>query len=266
MTLYVFGDSYAKYCANTSWAWYNLLSQSLDTLLVNFGFSGSGLEFTYHYFEKVRSQIKDNDKIVICITALQRRYFWQSKPHITNSAQLNHGKRKQLSQEEETALKMYNIYLENEDNYCNNLINFLYNLDHLCLDKSVQIQLLACFDHEADFLTTNASRFGKLKFSLGSLTTCSASEFNPELSRAVRLHFFGVTEYRANHLCKPNHIILADKIFRSFMNDEYVDLTYGFHRDIITTENLQNDTWRSNMFARLKDIEDWPDFMCINKQ
>ena len=37
---------------------------------------------------------------------------------------------------------------------------------------------------------------------------------------------------RLNHLCKPNHEILAEKVLHSIISNENIDLTQGFKKNL----------------------------------
>ena len=80
MTLWVFGDSFAKYNDHQN-IWMNQVANKTRQELICLGDDGTSPDYTYYKFNEIRHQILDNDIIIIALTDINRR--WQSSSLLT---------------------------------------------------------------------------------------------------------------------------------------------------------------------------------------
>jgi hypothetical protein len=73
--------------------------------------------------------------------------------------------------------------------------------------------------------------FPNLIFSKGALIYDVS---NKELEVGTNDHiFFKGIDVRHNHMCLSNHTILANKLYNQIVNNQPLDLTFGFIKDIL---------------------------------
>ena len=70
----------------------------------------------------------------------------------------------------------------------------------------------------------------------GRLNDICMGEFTSQ-DVADKYYATGETDFRINHMSEKNHLILADKIYEFFENDQALDLKTGFETGLITDKN-----------------------------
>lgn len=240
--LYVFGDSFsADYPwipkAERNWSYHKIIANELNLKYNNFSAIGSGLEYTFEQFEIHREFINNDDLVIICLTSLDRTYFFPDKPYIKDIQSIN--KDSNLDTNEIDALKYYTGYLgkHHAKKMLFHLINFLHSVNDLSSQMEHKILILdGCVyarDTELYNHVTN-DRFKNLAIPNGIMTEISAYEATSyDLIRAINNRDGG--DGRLNHLCKINHEVLANKILNFYLNNNIFDLISGFHERIFSS-------------------------------
>lgn len=83
--LVVFGDSFANYNwveeQTSHLSWTSILSANLNLPVINYGVSGSGLNYSmYKFFEYVHSENYDSNDIIVWLTTNEQRLYTTSMP------------------------------------------------------------------------------------------------------------------------------------------------------------------------------------------
>jgi len=229
--LYVFGDSFAEQSnLDIDWAWYQIISRKLNYQLQNYAHGGSGLEYIFHKFEEHRQTINNNDIVIICLTSLARTYFFPKIPNLVRPDSLKFMDPKiinEISETEILALKYYVTCFEeiHYEKMFFHLHNFLYNVDQLSSNLKNKILVLdACTG-----VIIDRNRYKNLQIPHLSLQYVSEAEaHSAKILRGIN----DKGDLRINHLCKINHSILANKILNFYLNNESIDLSTDFAKDL----------------------------------
>lgn len=244
MTLWVFGDSYAKHYENLDNQWTALVSKSLNTDMRTFGLVGSSAEYTYNCFNKVRQDIKKNDIVVLALTTHSRRWFFKDYPNHTAQPAPGTDYKEPKSVYNPTgisnvdvALSLYEDHLNNHDVFNTYLENFLYNLDYHTKKLNLHTIILINFYDTEYFLKDKRNQFSSLRFSNGMMLDISLNEFTKDFFLEYNT---SIPDIRINHMIKSNHTILANKILDNIQNNKEIDLTTGFLKHIFNKQNFND--------------------------
>jgi len=229
--LYIFGDSFANTVFfDIDWAWYAIVSEKLNYELKNYAHGGSSLEYTFFKFEEHRQIINNNDIVIICLTSLARTYFFPGIPNLVRPDSIKFTDPNNLlgiSEMELLALKYYFTCFEEIHNkkMFFHLHNFLHSVDELSSKLKNKILVLdACTG-----VIIDRNRYKNLEIPNLSLNDVSNAEAH-SVKILKRIHNKG--DPRINHLSKINHLVLANKIINFYSNNESIDLSTDFAKDL----------------------------------
>jgi hypothetical protein len=244
MSLWVFGDSYAEQYPNLKDQWMTRVANLLDTDVRSFGLVGSSVEFTYHSFNNIRNEIKENDIIILALTTPSRRWFFKRHPsHTAQPIPGTNYKEPSLTynltgfKEIDDALAFYEAYLNNHEVYKSYLQNFLYNLDNFTKKLNLHTIIIPNFYDTLHFLKDVKDQYPNIYFANGMMVDVSLNEFTKEY---LIEYSTSTVDVRVNHLLKSNHIILADKIIDNIKNKSIIDLELDFDKHVFTKEKMNN--------------------------
>lgn len=236
-TLWVLGDSFSEDATTTGYhqhsqlnnnviehQWHRLVAKELNMNLVNCGLSGSGLDYMYTAFYKIRPQIREGDIIVISMTDLARTWLFENARNSV-PRMLEDFPEPGLTKQQIEAGKMFYIHLQHEKGRVALLKCFLWSLDYL---TNVRSLLLPVTDYTGWILEKLhlSNEFSNIHSARGNLHEISSGEYNTKDIPWL--------DPRPNHLMPKNHMVLYQKILKWYHDGSSVDLRLGFHRGIIT--------------------------------
>jgi hypothetical protein len=230
--LYIFGDSFASIHGSEeiSWTWTNTVAATLAHEQKNYGYGGSGLEYTFEQFEQCRASITQDDLVIICLTEATRVYFFKDHPVISAAESIRHVNplvRSTITKDQLLAIKYYQTYFEHIHMHKMkfHVVNFLHSANALAAELKIKIVIIdAVLEDNID-----CNRYKNLIISNGSLNNVSNNEaVDYEILPAIKS-----CDKRPNHLCRSNHAILAKKVVDTITTNVALDLTSGFNEKII---------------------------------
>ena len=217
--LWVYGDSFAvdyndgKYEPSP---WIEQVSNELNLEVVNYAWSGSSLDYTSVHIDETIHLWDTEDIVIVSLTEVLRTW---------TDAKVGNGFNKfsNMSDLEPVDFENGKIKLIARTNTAirNNIIRVL---DWKWLDVST-IVVLDGFQNKAS--STIDIPENLIYTDKGYLMRIS----NGEPSGYYNLTTMG-KDWRLNHLCKPNHEILAEKVLHSIISNENIDLTQGFKKNL----------------------------------
>lgn len=242
--LFVIGDSFAASPpkGDNTLSWTRLIVEKLhlhygkEFTLINNSLIGSSQDWMWTHLQGwLHYEMTPEDYLVICLTHPSRVWFLERMPEMTNANIIDLDK--WVSKEEAKAIELYIRYMQRPMidlmNVNNRLAYVAYQVQRKGLKKPI---LIKCFDQDLD----QGNEFPELKIANGSLMSdVQYHEFvNPEAEHSN--NFWHGIDPRYNHMLLRNHEILAEKIVQDFINNSGVDLTTGFHKNIIA-ESMWDD-------------------------
>lgn len=243
MTVWVFGSSYAAHY-NILGQWMQQVSHNLDTDLQVYAAKGSSIEYSYYNFNNVRSNIKENDTVIVALTTNSKRWFFKDYPehHASPMPDADYKNPKVIYDttglpEVDEACALYEDCLSNIDVFNTYLTNFLYNLQYLTKQKNLNSIILISYWDTEYFLQNIINDLPLLHFPKGKLLDISIDEYSKEY---ILQHDFSYADKKINHLTKSNHTVLANKITDFVNNKKSIDLTQGFVKHLITSKSIKD--------------------------
>jgi hypothetical protein len=234
MNLFIFGDSYFQYNKHP-WIFLNLIKEKINCNLLPYALIGSDLSYTYNRFDVISKSITSNDILIIGLTSFNRKWFFPDLPGTTLPTMIVGNIKEKISKEMIKAVEDYFLYLQNPTMDKVHLKNWLNYLNYFVYDKKIRCLIIPCFDEINEFLKLYKSQWSNLSFAIGDLFSISRNEYCANLTEPYY-------DLKRNHLCRDNHIILADKILDWINFDSDVVLN-GFYENIITDEVLRIPNW-----------------------
>ena len=246
MTLWIYGDSYAAGFNGEPWFWTNKVADSLNTNIHNHGIAGSGLESMYGLFQQYIDGYQQNDIIVFCLTQFHRQNFIPEYPQISIAPSLDNVfiTPAEIKKKYKKAFQLFTDVLYSETNAKVNFTNFLFCLEYLAVTRGVKIICLPCFADVQTYLETVKHQFPSIYFAEGNLFNISENEC---IQKEMTSFFYGF-EVRANHMCKRNHLVLADKILSHINSNNNIDLTEGFHEKFVSKDRALDTNFANEEF------------------
>ena len=230
--LVIFGDSFANYDwvqeETSRLAWANMVSSNLDLPLINYGASGSGLNYSmYKFLDYLHSENYDSNDIIIWLTTNEQRLYTTSMPgphlgtfHNFPPEKLSDmfGKDRQwINQNERHALWAMENYYDPSINYSLlKIASFIKQWSRSNKNATVILLKGQCcikggekIHSFLDYITESENFFPILNQE-ESLGLISFSEFiDGDLVQAASRA--GV-DHRVNHLSAINRLILANQL------------------------------------------------------
>ncbi len=233
MTVWVFGDSFA-YLHPHGDTWPRQVANKLNQELKCYAEGGTSLEYTYEQFNTVRHNINAHDTVILALTELNRRWFLRDRVTENIWMIMRNREDPKLSK----ALEYYLHYLDNSTVHETYLTNFLYNVEYVTTQRSLNTVILPCFE-------TTSAYMSKLNLNLtvakGQLVTVSMAEFD---SKFDHTSYTAISDVRPNHLTRSNHNVLANKIVDSIKTKAPIMLNEGFVKYNMNIGNMQNDQFK----------------------
>lgn len=189
--------------------------QVADKLNLNpqfLGKSNTDLAYAYSTFNQCYRDFKQGDVVIIALASTSRKIF--------NTDNIK-------------AIKQYHLYLDNTNLEYTHLENFHYAANYIAKKMNVKCIILNCYEDTRRFLITKT--FDNLHIVNYCLLDLSLDEIKLDLR--TKLLANKICESRTNHLCKSNHIILADKVVDYIKHNKDIDLRTGFKKDIMGFES-----------------------------
>lgn len=245
MTVWVFGASYAKDYGFKD-QWMAKLARDLNTKLVCYALDGCSLDYAYQKFNNVRSQIKENDVVVVTLTTHVKRWFFKYKPeqniviHYDENTTPTNFKFTTVTKnpKESEALAAYYESLNNPEVYEDYTLNFFYNLEYLTKKLNLHTVIITSYYDTEIWLKDKKELFSSLNFSIDKLLDVSLLEYTKRYF--IDMEHGTITDMRVNHLTKSNHEILANKILDNIKNKTPIDLTKGFVKHILDENSMKD--------------------------
>ena len=202
-----------------------------------YGLAGTSLHFTYKEFNLARSQIEIGDAIIVVLTEVSRRWFFQDRPRAATGWSVDTN----ITRDEYDAYKKYIVHLDKNPELDKVMLHlFFQSLEAVTKEKNATAIVIAGFDHEAEFINEIRDTYPLIHFADKSLISLDRAEFSNELSEKEVDEVRAFTkDKRHNHLCRSNHNILAKKVTDYILYREPIKIT-GFQKGIINRNFLQN--------------------------
>lgn len=230
MTLWIFGDSFAHPLQQgIEKSWPHLLSLHLKTDLKIRSLSGCANEFIQQAILEHLDQIKENDYVVVVTTQHDRRWFFLDRPDLGIAGHA-YNLKDHVGREKANAVRNYYQYLDNDLTNRLFLQAFTAWLD--IVQKKFKLNLLVIPSSQCDLMFKLENY--KIDGCLYDVSTAEASE--PCLENWHKfLEKRKGHDPRQCHICDENHQILAEKIAKTFLNGDNLNLKQGFAKDVLNT-------------------------------
>jgi len=232
--LWIFGDSFAEIRPGAS-TWGLQVANNYKLDLANIAVNGCGVDWLSLQWSEIFHTIDVNDRIVVLAPFPDRVNFWHDRPSLSGYSALIKLETDQTLQkkldgvpaEAISAFKEYFKWLHNP--IYNNLkitgwLHWVNSVGKNLKNKPVVLH------------TTNQTVNSPLDYSIvaqGNLLDATIAEFK-SIGEWERLTATGAwQDTRISHFSTQNHVVLANKIIKSWDEDTVIDLTTGWHAGII---------------------------------
>jgi hypothetical protein len=236
--LWIFGDSYCHSVGQHDQLWSSQLSRLLGLELKNLGLVGSSQDYAYWMITQYFQEITVNDQIIIVLTSPDRKWFFEKNPDITNPFMFDLDRH--VGKDRAKAMTLYYQHLHNAK------LDTFYSAARLCFIEHYsklynwKKPLVIFGFNQSNFFQKD---FENLLFANGNLLdNISNIEFNDTTFDKL----FCGRDPRYNHMSLRNHNVLSKKIYNALTNSEILDLTQGFHSNILDQTTLTNDDFTTN--------------------
>ena len=258
--LWVFGDSYAteanahyNYTNRADWVWTTRLAKLLgfprSCVVAQYGVSN---EWIMTQVKGYKHHITPEDVVVIVSSGMGRRWFFKHSPELCNFASLWNTalQRKEFWKQErwdgkgkqvQKAIDYYLTYLADENDildsaYMEMFLAWCYQARQWGQWKNMI--LLAGFE-AMPLHSGNAT-----KASLFDIDGAEIDKENIEHKQEF-LHHYKYKDPRIMHLSRPNHEVMAQKLYENIANNKPLDFTTGFETDLY----LDESTWKTPLLS-----------------
>lgn len=232
--LWIFGDSYAvpinhHHQTIPDWHWANLLQQNLDFKeFLIIAANGVSNEWIYYKFKEHIDQIDSDDIVIVVMTQLKRRWFFEDNIGVSNLTVIN-DEINSLTYEQKNAVKQYLMYLENPK--CN-IVYFesIFNSFYYLAEKlNLNLLILPGFEYPLQTFRNAYEVNGSLfEVCMEEITGKTYEDWE----KFICVRCKGI-DTRIGHLSEINHRILSEKLFNTLTKKETLDLDNGFKKEII---------------------------------
>lgn len=239
MAVWVFGDSFAQLLFDILRSpydqWGYIIAKDLGTEIKHFGRGGTSLDYTYHTYNEHTNNIKSGDVVIVTLTELDRRWFWNDKPELgcVHSIKIE-------DPSIANAYKLYELYLNNKELPKVYLKLFLSELNMMSLYKGVHVIILPCFYDVNEYVNKIKEEYTNLHIANEMMLTVSMNEFKESLRNSPDIEKYFTRDARVTHLIKSNHSILASKLLDNIKNKTPIDFTKGFIEGALDLDIIQN--------------------------
>tara|TARA_B110000285_G_C15124603_1_gene619363 strand:+ start:881 stop:1663 length:783 start_codon:yes stop_codon:yes gene_type:complete len=227
-TLYIFGDSFSVPSATLNngnwmeWQWSVLLSTKLKMTLSTEAVFGSSNSWILSKLSKKLDSYNPGDKIIVQTTQYHRFWFFKDKPYISNVHHVieDLNEIKSLTKDEQLSLNLYYKHMQQDDLDLlrrETEFSYLNNIKWLLGKRGVELFILPGFDHP-QIIPLAGPKI------LGTLQTISYGEFVDNNSGKKWYAQLNTPDQRLNHMCKDNHAILADRLYKHIKHKDTLNL------------------------------------------
>jgi len=241
-TLWLFGDSftstYKEDIPLDPRTWMSTLAKELAVDRVeNHSIRGCSQDWMWSKLQACEQKIQPNDYIVIALTHPARVWFHIDHPWISRYEFASEFAKLGLERFE-TAAKYYCENLQRLDLDCCHVKNRLGWLSYQTVKYGWRRpQLLVAFDQDL------GGSWPDLAISKGNLCQISEGEAEHPFNINQYMALLGKFDFRYNHMCLANHQEMHRRLIRALTSDTAVDLTQGWHQNLLTADNLKNPQW-----------------------
>lgn len=219
--------------------WLNQVAEQLNYKHQPFGLAGSSHDYMYKKFYDVKDDIQDNDVIIVAMTVMYgRTWFIEDKPNVSTIHS------NQLTADEKNAYKQYLAYLDKNPSIAIvHLCNFFESVNRIAKNKNVKTIVFYPTYEEMNAIDSFKHNMPDIYFVHDHFMNVIAGEVNDEYN----IFEIAKIDKRYNHMCKSNHIILANKIVNYLKYGNNITLT-----DII--KNVVNKDFFNNEEKQLYEL------------
>lgn len=237
--LWVFGDSFSETGSGVSErSWSMQLTgklkdrTSVDIELRDISLIGCSQDWILERYLSVVDKIHPQDHVIIVMTSPERYWFFQNQPDLTNWNIIDLGDK--ISREQALAIEYYYKYINRQEMSILHSTSRLGMIAYQTRIRSLRKPLIMNgFDH----LVYPSEIWPDLDFAQGCLAEVQFKEYqdsqNAVDEKTQITGWFKGYDCRFNHLCLSNHDVLSDKLANYMLDGTPVDLTRGFHEEIV---------------------------------
>ncbi len=230
-TLYIIGDSFSvinrdDICDDQ---WHLLLPKLVDFDLVNDSYSGTSQDWAWRKIRDLQFEIQPKDQLIVVLTHPSRFWFFEDRPDLSNHNIVDFDKIVN-DKEKVLAAKYFIQYIQRPEldiQATDHRIGWLSNL--VLKNNWRKPIILYAFPQ-----TIYEDLYPNLIFSKGNLFAINKLE---EVGNIKDKNW----DTRYNHMCLSNHKILAEKLSKTILNNEEINLIDGFKQKIYGQELLDNE-------------------------
>lgn len=245
-TLWLLGDSFSSaQDADTAIdprTWMKQLAPRLGVERVaNLSIRGVSQEYTwFRLHEILRDQVEPDDYIVIALTHPARRWYHPKYPEISRYEHIWKFGEIGLKKHQEAA-KLFVECIQRQDIDVIQVEERLTWLDSMTDRLGLRRpQVLVAFGQDLGYSRT----LENICISEGDLCAISENERCFEKGFEHYHNLLTYIDFRYNHLCLSNHLVLTDLLVEAFEQDRPVNLKSDrFLTDMLTPESIQNREW-----------------------
>ena len=246
--LYIVGDSFGsiedtKDVVENCWT--RLLASKLGVdRVINNSLLGAGQDFAWFSLHNWITEIRPNDYLVVLLTHPGRFWFFDEFPHLAKT-ELFDGIEHEIGYARCYAAIEYAKYIQRpqlDEQWMLDRLGWLaYSIRSYGIKNVLVVQAI---DQYCDI----ESKFPDLNISKGNLGDhVSLEEVKPRVSNEEYLNVVAMRDPRYNHMCLRNHVVLADKMYNSIVNNTKLDLTSpDFHKGFLTKESIADPGFQAS--------------------
>jgi hypothetical protein len=244
--LYIIGDSYSSAAEKDKdidpRTWMCRLAESLGVEeIVNKSQRGTSQEWAWRQLHQLIPDMLPEDYLVVVLTHPARKWYHRDYPEISRYEYIWKFKEIGLKPWFEAA-KLYTERLQDPVLDQDSVEQRLAWLSQMIQIRGLRKpQVLLGFQFQI-----GASRsFPSIHVSWGDLCTVSENESDQLAGKDYYSRLITYVDFRYNHLCLSNHLVLTDKLAEAFETDQRVDLGQGFLDDMLNDLALGDQEWCS---------------------
>jgi len=222
-----FGDTTESFSAD--WQWSVILSEKLNTKLIVMAEYGVSNDWILLKFKEARQQFSPGDKVIVQATEKSRYLFFKAKPYVSNAHQ-SRDLSNILSKGEQDAITLYWKHFQEEDKdqlRVDAYFSYLNTMKWMLGQNNIDLIILPGFEHPKEIPIAGPTIEGTMQ-------TISKGEF---IDHNAALAWYAQPDrpdQRLNHMCKDNHVILADRLYEHIANKRTLDLAYGYNNSFLS--------------------------------
>lgn len=246
--LWIFGDSWSALWPDRDpiRVWTRQLSHGLANelgeviQLRNNSLVGSAQDWALNEFLKVVHLITPNDIVIFVLTSPARFWYFENEPTISNWNIMDLDDH--LSPEQVKAIELFITHIQRPQTdglaMKSRLGLIAYEIARRGLNRAL---IIPGFDMDL----VGCEQYEHLLFAQGNLSFIQWGEYRDkkkldEMLDQGQSGYFQGGDCRYNHMCLRNHDVLVKKILDTLIRGKELDLTSGFHTDLIGPDWLSD--------------------------